>query len=123
MRMAPAKKPWITVLVLTMAGLALFALRRERYFLWFSVSIGLVGLLSRQAAAWIHIGWMFLAKVLNRIVPPILLGIVFVFVLVPIASLQKLLSKGDPLLLKNPPSSTFHEMDEIIDPEYFTRPW
>lgn len=68
-----------------------FALRRERYFLWFSVSIGLVGLLSRQAAAWIHIGWMFLAKVLNRIVPPILLGIVFVFVLVPIASLQKVI--------------------------------
>lgn len=82
-----------------------------------------MGLLSRQAAAWIHVRWMFLAKVLNRIVPPILLGIVFVFVLVPIASVQKLLTKSDPLLLKNPPSSTFHEMDEPIDPEYFTRPW
>jgi hypothetical protein len=66
---------------------------------------------------------MKLSFVLSKIIPNILLSIVYFLCLVPIAFLSRLFAKKDVLILKNKSNSLFVNVNENFDKTFFEKPW
>ncbi len=59
-----------------------------------SLGLGLVGLLSKTMAGYIHRIWMRVTLLLGTVMTPVLLFLVFYLFLIPIAFLYRLAGKG-----------------------------
>jgi hypothetical protein len=87
-----------------------FSLDTASNYLWYTtMGIGVLSLLSSRIESGIVWLWYKFAEGLGWINTRILLGLIFFIFLTPIALLKKLLSKKDPLKLKNKGDSTFVE--------------
>ncbi len=114
---------WKTILVLVLASVIAFLIWRVEWILLLGIGIGLIALLSTRLATLIHRGWMKLAEGLGWLNSRILLGIIFYFLLTPIALLVRLFRK-DPLQLRRPKTdSLWHERDHLYRPEDLQNPW
>lgn len=85
--------------------------------------IGLIGVLSDKIAWYIEWLWFKLAWVLSKIVPNILLSILFFCLLFPLALLSRIFKKSDTLKLKNPEGSVFREINKKYDAAHFETLW
>ncbi|MBL7849444.1 MAG: hypothetical protein JNN04_00990 [Cyclobacteriaceae bacterium] len=86
-----------TVLVITVGLMLVFWVTQHPGWLYASLSVGIVSLLSSRIAQHIDSVWMKLAHILGLIIPNILLTLVFFLFLWPIAGVSSLFRKGDPL--------------------------
>lgn len=115
--------PAITVLVITVGFLVVYAITRADGWLYASLIIGIAGILSgflRKKIDWV---WMKLTWILSLIVPNILLTIVFFVFLTPIALLSRLFGKKDQLSLKNTSASLFKDKGSPYTKESFEKSW
>lgn len=90
-----------TMLVITVGLLVLHLIFKKPWLLTAALVLGLVGVFSNFLSEKITLGWMKIAEVLGRINATILLSIVFFLFVTPIAFIRKLLSKSDPLHLRD----------------------
>lgn len=111
-----------SVIAITVGLLFLYVTTHSRIFLYGSLTIGLLGIISSYFAEKIHFFWMKLATVLGLIVPTFLLIIIFYFVLTPLSFLAKWTSKEPPLVLKNS-NSTFTSISTRFDATFFEKTW
>lgn len=120
---AEATNPVKTVLVITVGFGILFLLTKHNWLLYVSLSVGALGALSNFLAVkmdwiWTKIGW-----VLSKIVPNILMTLVFYLILTPTAFLSRLFGKHDPMDLKNHATSLFKAKGATYSRESFEKPW
>lgn len=92
------------------------------YFLYAALVIGTVSLLSASMAGYIHKAWMLLAKLLSYVMPNIVMGVLFYLFLTPIALIQRLIKKNNPLLLQKQ-GSTFISTSKTFSQKDFEKPW
>ncbi len=111
-----------TTLVIAMGFLALYFIFHIHWFLIVSLVVGVIGILSSLLAGWITWFWDNLAKGLNYVIPKILLGATYYFILFPLAALSKIGNK-DPLLLSRKHDSYFVTRDINFDKASFEKSW
>lgn len=125
--MSSAKKykanPSKTVLTIVVGFVLIYLITRWKWSLSVAFLVGLAGMLSDFLAKKIEFLWMKLAVLLSYIIPNILLTLIFFLFLYPIAVLNKLLGKKDPMHLKNRTSSLFIHNEKVFDKAYFEKHW
>ena len=106
------------------AGFLIIAYKWEvDYLLYTAILLGVLALISKKIADYIHWAWMKLAWILSMIFPPILLSIIFYFILTPIAFLFRIINRSDTLLLKQKLETTFRSRNKRIEREDFEKTW
>ena len=118
MRSEPAK----TVLTISVGFLIVYLATKMQWALTVAVVVGLVGVLSNYLSEKIEWVWMKLTMVLSKIVPNILLSVIFYVFLFPIAMISRIGSK-DPMMLKNKGNTVFKEHKKEFDKRSFENPW
>ena len=73
-----------------------------------SIAIGLISIFSEIANDKIIWAWNKIAEILGMIMPNVLLTIVFYLFLTPLAWLNRINRKKNPLMLRNVTNSTFY---------------
>lgn len=116
-------KSYSTILTLVLASVFAFIYSRNNYWLYAGISIGVTSVLSSFIAIKIDQFWMSFSSVLSKIMPNILLTIVYFLCLVPIAFLSRIFVKKTPLFLKNNCDSLFVKSTEKFDSSFFEKPW
>lgn len=111
-----------TVLVISMGFLALHLLFSWQWAIYFSLGVGIAGILSSALSRKIEWAWFKLSRILELFVPKILLGLVFFLVLTPTALLFRMFNK-DSLMLSRSKHSLFIERDQEIRREDLEKPW
>ena len=88
-----------------------------------SFLLGFVGALSTRAAENIERIWFFLARILNGIIPPILLFVFFFAFLLPIAWINKIFSKHSAMKILKNKKSMWMEDVKLFDNRSMENPW
>ena len=91
-------------------------------FLYLACGIGLTGILFRPLGRWIAWGWYKLADMLSFVMSKVILGIVYMFVLVPIAALSRL-GKKDKLHLRRTSKTLWIDRNHRYGAEDLTNVW
>lgn len=112
-----------TVLTIVVGFLIIYAITKISWLLWISITIGALGMVSESIALRIHHLWMGLASILSRIVPPIILSLIFFLLLFPIALLSRIFGEKDPLQLSKTDQSLFKTVDKTFAKESFEKTW
>ncbi len=115
--------PSKTVLTISMGFLVMYLFAKWNWAIKVSVVIGLIGVFSTYLSQKIEWLWMGLGGLLGLVVPKILLSIIFYFFLFPIASLSKLFTKTDTLMLKNERKTTFNDSKKEFEKADFEKIW
>jgi hypothetical protein len=113
-------------IVAVLFGLALPALFAFRYPIWPWVLAAVLiawGLIAPASLDPVYRGWMRFGLLLNRIVSPIVLGIVFFAVITPLGWLMRLFGR-DPLAQgKDAEPDCFRVRSQARDPKHLERPY
>ncbi len=112
-----------TILTLVLASLIAFYFTTNTIWFYLAFSIGSLSLISSCVAEKIYFGWMQLSLVISKIMPTILLSVIYYLFLVPIALLSRVFGEKDNLLLKNKSDSLFVNSSEVFDKLFFEKPW
>jgi hypothetical protein len=88
-----------------------------------AIAIGLFGIFSEKANDKIIWTWTKLTELLGYIMPNVLLSIVFYFFLTPLAFINSLNRKKNPLQLKNTTNSVFITKRKEFSPESLEKIW
>jgi len=111
-----------TILIISMGFLVLNLLFLWKWALIVSLVIGITGIMSTYLSQKIEWIWMKFAKLLEYIVPNIILTLVFFLLLFPISLFSKLFSK-DPLMLKKNNKTYFIDINKQMDKSSFEKIW
>lgn len=117
------QNPYKVILTIIVGLLLIYGINGREAFLYCSVSIGVLTLLSNNIAVIIVKGWMKLAYILSFIFPPLLLGLIYILFLTPIALLSRWWRKESYLALRNTNSTQFKEVNKTFDPRSFGKMW
>ena len=112
-----------TILTITIGFLFIYLLSDAQWSLVLSLSIGSIGILSPFLSKKIEFIWFKLAWLLGLFVPKIILSVVFYLMLTPMAFLRTLISKSEPLSLKNNKSTLFQIREKSYTAKSFENPW
>jgi len=115
--------PVKTVLTITLGFLVIFIFTKQNWALIISLGIGLTGLISNYLASKIEFVWFKLTWLLSKIVPNLILGLIFYLFLFPMALLARVFGQKDPMRLKNKYTSLFKDVDKSFSRESFENPW
>ena len=111
-----------TILVISMGFLVFYLVFAWQWAVVVSLIVGITGIVSPYLSKKIEWGWMKIAKVLELLVPNILLSLVFYLVLFPISLLFKLFNK-DPLMMSNKYKTYFIDINKEMDKKSFEKTW
>lgn len=115
--------PTKTVLTISVGLIVVYLFTKVKWVLDISLVIGLIGVFSTYLSKKIDFLWMKLAWVLSKIIPNIVLGIVFYLFLFPLSVLSKLFIGKDILNLKNTSTSIFKTSNKNFEKVSFEKPW
>jgi cytochrome c oxidase subunit IV len=115
--------PIKTVLTISVGFLFIYLLGKYNWALWISFLVGLTGVFSEKLSVIIEKVWMKLAFVLSKIVPNIILGVIFFVLLFPISLLSKVFRKQDVLKLRNSSDSVYTLKPGAYDKAHFENMW
>ena len=118
-----ATNPVKTVLIITLGFGILFLLTKYDWMLYVALSVGALGAMSTFLAEKIDWIWTKIGWILSKIVPNIIMTLIFFLVLTPTAFLSRLFGKKDPMDLKNSASSLFKTKSSTFTKESFEKPW
>ena len=88
-----------------------------------AIAVGLTGIFSEKANDKIIWVWTKVTEVLGYIMPNVLLSIVFYILLTPLAFVNRINRKKNPLQLRNNSSSTFITMKKEFTKESLKKIW
>lgn len=101
----PKSKIYEALLVISTAFLVIYLYgvlkhgESKEIFIYLACGIGLSGIILKPLGKLIARGWYKLAELLSFVMSKVIMGVVYIFILVPIATLYKL-TKHDKLGLK-----------------------
>ncbi len=88
-----------------------------------SIAVGLVAIFSEKANDKIIWTWNKISEILGLIMPNILLTLVFYLFLTPLALLNRINRKKNPLQLKNSTTSVYTSQRKEFSPESLEKIW
>ena len=88
-----------------------------------SIAIGLIAIFSEKANDKIIWAWNKLSELLGLIMPNVLLTLVFYLFLTPLALINRINRKKNPLQLKNITSSVYTSKRKEFSPESLEKIW
>ncbi len=107
-RLPDRKRSLETSLVLTTAGIALWAWTDSQQWLWAALALGLTGIFLPPLAAVLAWAWFGLAELLGAVMSRLLLSLVFFALVTPVGLWRRLRGK-DSLRLRPPEKSNWIE--------------
>jgi hypothetical protein len=111
-----------TILVISTGFLILYFIFSWEWTISISLIVGIIGITSSSLSKKIEFFWMKLTRLLELIVPNILLSLIFYFFLFPISAVSKLFRK-DPLMLSKKYNSYFININKEINKNTFEKIW
>ena len=97
---------------------------KQNYFLYASLLIGFLSILSNKFDSFIQFIWEQFSKILSYVIPNIILTIIYFLILTPISFLQKTFDKKNTrLLLSSSLKSTFRIKNKTFDKDSFKKLW
>jgi hypothetical protein len=111
-----------TILVISMGFLFLYIVFLWQWAIIVSFVIGVAGALSSFLSQKIEWIWMKIAQLLGKLIPNVILSIVFFLILFPISLLSKLFNK-DPLMLSDKFNTYFIDLRDKKDKNSFKKIW
>jgi hypothetical protein len=111
-----------TILVISMGFLMLYLVFAWKWPIYVSLIVGAIGIVSSYLSKKIEWIWMQISKVMEYIVPNLLLSIVFFLILFPISLLFKLFNK-DSLMLSDKYKTYFVDINKEMDKKSFEKTW
>jgi hypothetical protein len=118
-----ATNPVKTVLIITLGFGILFLSTKHIWMLYVALIVGGLGAISTLLAEKIDWIWTKIGWILSKIVPNVIMTLVFYLVLTPTAFLSRLFGKKDPMDLKNTTTSLFKTKGRPFSKESFEKPW
>lgn len=118
-----ASNPQKTLLTICTGLILMFLILKVKWLLTTAFFIGVAGISSDWLAAKIDWVWMKIAWLLSLVMPNVILTIIFYLFLTPIAFLNKLFGKRDPLMLKKQSGSLYRSYQKVFDQAYFEKHW
>lgn len=115
--------PHQTALTIVCGLLILHVWRDWSFALGLALILSLLVLLSRTLGIWIERAWFGLAGILGRIVPPVVLSLVYFLFLVPVALASRLFRSKDPLMIHDQRNSTWRKVDKDFSGSDMEKPW
>lgn len=100
-----------------------YAIAANNLFIYGALLIGGVAVVSDKFAKKMAIGWMKLAEVLGLIFPPIILGVIYIIILIPLSILAKMGRKENAVILKEKQKTMFKEVNKTFKRESFEKMW
>ena len=114
--------PKSTILVIVVGFLALHVIFSWSWAVIVSLVVGIIGILSGYASRIIEYIWMKIARILQYIIPNILLTLIYFLMLFPLSALSKIFTK-DMLMLSKEYDSYFFDVNKKADKQSFEKPW
>ncbi len=111
-----------TLLVIVLGFSILYLIFDHEWMLYTSVGLGILGVLSTPINRWIHLGWIFIGEKLGFVMNKVIMGILYLFVLIPISMLARFFRK-DIMNLKPGAKSGFHQRKHLYLPDDLKNPW
>jgi len=115
--------PIKTILTICLGFLFIYLFTKLNGWLYASILIGSLSLLSSFIAKKIDFIWMKLTWLLSKIVPNVLLVIIFYIILFPVALLSRIFGNKDELNLKNNSDSLFETVTKNFESSSFKKTW
>lgn len=115
--------PQETILTIIVGFLILSYIANLQWPLIVCIVIGVLGLFSNHIAIKINFFWMKLTWLLSKIIPNLILSLIFFLFLTPIALLSKIFTRKQPLILKKPSTSLFVTVNKRFKKSGFENPW
>lgn len=112
-----------TILVITIGFLIIYQINGNNLFLYISLIVGIIGIVSEFLTNKIVWVWDKLTLILSKIMPNILLTLVFYLFLLPIALLSRIFGNSDVMSLKNTKPSLFKDSNKSYTKVDFEKPW
>lgn len=112
-----------TILVITIGFLIIYQINGNNLFLYISLIVGIIGIFSDYLSNKIVWVWDKITWVLSKIMPNVLLTIVFYLFLFPIALLSRIFGNNDVLSLKNTKPSLFKDSNKSFTKVDFEKTW
>ena len=118
------KKDLGTLAVLAAASVVLYLCTRRPAFALLALSLLVVGLLSKTAAARIASAWMGFADILGRINSTVILGAMYFLFLTPLALLQRVFRGNRGNIRADAGTDTYFEVEKRgFTPSDLEKPW
>ncbi len=112
-----------TNFTITLGFVVLSQLLHIQLLLVVGVLIGVLSLFSQKISEIIEIIWNKLTMVLSKIIPNVILVLFFYFFLFPIALMNRLIKRNDPLNLKNSKATLFTESNKVFVKSSLENTW
>lgn len=115
--------PIKTVLVISVGFLGIYLLTEAQWAAYISFGVGIAGVFSNWLAQKIEWVWMKIAWLLSKIVPNILMAVIYYFLLTPIALLKRAISSKNMLNLRRQADTNFLTRDKTFSKKDLENPW
>lgn len=112
-----------TILTIVVGFVVLSEFFHSKNLTILAILIGVLTLISSFIGAKIEWLWEKIGSLLGKIVPNLLLSIIFYFFLFPLSIIKLLTSKGNPLFLKNTEKSYFEKTDKVFSKSDLEKMW
>lgn len=116
-------KMYRDILAIVVGFLVIYLFTKWEVLLYILTVTGILALSSEYLATKIAWAWTKLTLILSRIMPTILLTIIFYVLLTPLALLSRLLGDGNSLKLKNRSESFFRDRNSRFTKDSFHNIW
>lgn len=115
--------PSLTVLTIVFGLLLFNFIFDSKILLYISLFLTGLGVFSIEASIIIERIWFIISSILSRIIPNVLLSLIFFLILTPTALLSKLFKSKTEFKSKNNHKSTFKIVNKRFDKKSFERAW
>ena len=112
-----------TILAILFGFLTINLFLNSEVLLYVLVAISGISIFSEKFSDFIEKIWFFIAKILSKIVPNILLSIIFYFILTPLAILSRIFNAKTDFKSKNKYSTLFTDANKDFPKESFEKAW
>ena len=116
-------KPYSSILSIIFGFLVLNIFINSTYIHYLIIFISGICLVSTKISLIVEIYWLKLSLILSKIIPNILLAVVYIFLLTPLSILSKIFNAQTEFKTKNQTKSLFRNSDRHIDKNSFNRGW
>jgi hypothetical protein len=94
---------------------------RQDWLLLVGLGLGAIGLFIKPLAYWIDWAWRKFSEGLGWVMSKVVMGVIYIFALIPIAALARI-SRNDPLMLKKR-DSYWHVRDKKMEKGDLEKMW
>lgn len=112
-----------SVLAISLGFLIFFFINENVRYLYFLFFLIIISLLIDQAASLIHNLWISIARILNLVIPKIILSSIFYLILTPLSFLSRVFKQKTEFISKNTSDTLFNDTSKSFQKDSFKDLW